>query len=233
MSTITNTSSIPTPINLSISSARHKMIEQQIRPWGIWDLDVLRALELIKREHFVTEDQINLAFTDTEISILNTSEVMLEPKIEARVLQTIKPTGKESVLEIGTGSGYMAALLGYFAKQVTSVDINSDLIKFAQENLNKSKIPNVKLEVGDAAHGWGNNSYDIICVSGGLPTLSDSLKAQLNIGGKLFAFIGKEPVMTAIVVTRVSHDYFQTEGIFETFVPMLKVPENELSSFVF
>lgn len=229
MNTITHT----TPINLSISSARHKMIEQQIRPWGIWDLDVLRALELIKREHFVTEDQINLAFTDTEISILNTSEVMLEPKIEARVLQTIKPTGKESVLEIGTGSGYMAALLGYFAKQVTSVDINSDLIKFAQENLNKSKIPNVKLEVGDAAHGWGNNSYDIICVSGGLPALSDSLKAQLNIGGKLFAFVGKEPVMTAIVVTRVSHDYFQTEGIFETFVPMLKVPENELSSFVF
>lgn len=221
------------PINLSISSARHKMIEQQIRPWGIWDLQVLGALELIRRENFVTEDQVNLAFTDTELPILNTAEVMLEPKIEARVLQEIKPTGKETVLEVGTGSGYMAALLGYFAKQVTSVDINSDLIKFAQENINKSKIPNVKLEVGDAAHGWGNASYDIICVSGGLPAVSDSLKAQLNVGGKLFAFIGQEPVMTAVLITRVSHDYFQTEGIFETFVPMLKVPENELKSFVF
>ena len=222
-----------TPINVSIASARFKMLEQQIRPWGIWDLDVLKALELIKREHFVTEDQINLAFTDTELSILNTDEVMLEPKVEARVLQTIKPTGKETVLEIGTGSGYMAALLGYFAKHVTSVDINSDLINFAHENINKSKIPNVKLEVGDAAHGWGNASYDIICVSGGLPKIADSLKAQLNIGGKMFAFVGQEPVMTAVLITRVSHDYFQTEGIFETLVPMLKVPENELKSFVF
>ena len=233
ISNMSSAASIPPPINLSISSARYKMIEQQIRPWGIWNPDVLEVLNIIKREHFVTEDQVNLAFTDIELPISNSNEVMLEPKVEARVLQTIKPTGKESVLEIGTGSGYMAALLGYFAKQVTSVDINADLIRFAQENLNKSKIPNVKLEVGDAAHGWGNGSYDIICVSGGLPALSDSLKAQLNIGGKLFAFIGQEPVMTAVLVTRVSHDYFQTEGVFETLIPMLKVPESELKSFVF
>ena len=220
-------------IQLSISAARHKMIEQQIRPWSISDLDVLAVLELIKREQFVREDQINLAFTDILLPILNSGEVMLEPKIEARVLQTIKPTGKESVLEIGTGSGYMAALLAYFAKHVTTVDINSDLIKFAQENINKSKLPNVKLEVGDGAHGWGNNKYDIICVSGGLPSVPKTLRDQLNIGGKLFAFIGREPVMTATLITRVSHDYFQSQGVFETLVPMLKVPETELKSFVF
>lgn len=233
MNTTVNTLASPTSINLSISAARHKMIEQQIRPWSISDLDVLAVLTIIKREHFVTEDQVNLAFTDIQLPILNSGEVMLEPKIEARVLQAIKPTGKESVLEIGTGSGYMAALLAYFAKQVTSVDINGDLIKFARENLNKSKTPNVKLEVGDAAHGWGNGTYDIICVSGGLPAISEALKAQLNVGGKLFAFVGQAPVMTAVLVTRISHDYFHTQGIFETLVPMLKVPETELKTFVF
>lgn len=233
MKTTVNTLASTSSINLSISAARHKMIEQQIRPWSISDLDVLGALNLIKREQFVTEEQINLAFTDTQLPILNTTEVMLEPKIEARVLQAIKPTGKESVLEIGTGSGYMAALLAYFAKHVTSVDINADLVKFALENLNKSKTPNIKLEVGDAAHGWGNDSYDIICVSGGLPKVSETLKNQLNIGGKLFAFVGQAPVMTAVLITRISHDFFHTQGIFETLVPMLRVPENELKSFVF
>ena len=230
------------PISLSISNARFKMIEQQIRPWNVSDKEVLSVLNIVKREAFVTDAQTNLAFMDILLPInnnansANSGEVMLEPKLEARVLQTIKPTGKEDVLEIGTGSGYMAALLGYFAKHVTTVEINPDLAKFAQENLNKSRIPNVTVNVGDAAHGWANGqsqSYDIIVVSGGLPQVSKTLQAQLKIGGRLLAFVGNEPVMSAVLITRVSQDYYKTEILFETLVPMLKVAKSELENFVF
>lgn len=226
----------PSTIALSIAAARHKMIEQQIRPWSISDLDVLGVLKIVKREHFVTEDQINLAFMDMQLPILNSGETMLEPKIEARVLQALKPNGKETVLEVGTGSGYMAALLAYFAKHVTSVEIKPELASFAIENLNKSRIPNVSVETGDGANGWETSegqSYDIICVSGGLPKISKELQNQLKVGGRLLAFVGQEPVMSAVLVTRISHDIFQTKTLFETMVPMLKVPQDTLQTFVF
>ena len=161
---------------------------------------------------------------------------MLEPKLEARILQTIKPSGKERVLEVGTGSGYMAALLAYFAKHVTTVEINPELASFAQDNIQKSRIPNVSVVVGDGAHGWNiekNEEFDIICVSGGVPSISKQLLSQLKIGGKLLAFVGQAPVMSAVLVTRLSHDYFQNKALFETLVPMLKLPKDELESFVF
>lgn len=223
-------------IALSIADARHKMIEQQIRPWSISDLDVLGVLKIVKREHFVTEDQINLAFMDMQLPILNSGDTMLEPKIEARVLQALKPNGKETVLEVGTGSGYMAALLAYFAKHVTSVEINPELASFAIENLNKSRIPNVSVETGDGANGWEisqGQSYDVICVSGGLPALPKELQNQLKVGGRLLAFVGQEPVMSAVLVKRISHDIFQTKTLFETMVPMLKVPQDTMNTFVF
>ena len=231
-----NLSSTHSQINLSFNAARHKMIEQQIRPWNVSDLDVLNLLNTLKREHFVTEAQENLAFTDTQLPISTSDQVMLEPKLEARILQTIKPTGKEQVLEIGTGSGYMAALLAYFAKHVTTVEINSDLANFALENIQKSRIPNITVAVGDGAHGWNidkNADFDIICISGGVPEVSKQLLSQLKIGGKLFAFVGQAPVMSAVLVTRVSHDYFQNKALFETLVPMLKLPKDELETFVF
>lgn len=226
----------PSTIALSIADARHKMIEQQIRPWSISDLDVLGVLKIVKREYFVREDQINLAFMDIQLPISNSSETMLEPKIEARVLQALKPNGKENVLEIGTGSGYMAALLAYFAKHVTSVEIKPELASFAIENLNKSRIPNVSVEIGDGANGWETSegqSYDIICVSGGLPKISKELQNQLKVGGRLLAFVGQEPVMSAVLITRISHDIFQTKTLFETMVPMLKVPQDTMNTFVF
>lgn len=230
------TSSASNSIALSIANARHKMIEQQIRPWSISDLEVLNVLKVIKREHFVTDAQINLAFMDIQLPILDSGETMLEPKIEARVLQALKPNGKETVLEIGTGSGYMAALLGYFAKHVTSIEMNPQLAAFAIENLNKSRIPNVSVETGDGANGWEVNegqSYDIICVSGGLPKIPKDLQNQLKVGGRLLAFVGQEPVMSAVLITRISHDLFQSKTLFETMVPMLKVPQDTLKTFVF
>ncbi len=220
----------------SIASARHKMIEQQIRPWGISETKYLDALEIVKRELFVDELQIPLAFSDLLLPIHGTQEVMMEPKVEIRVLQALAPSGKEEVLEVGTGSGYMAALLGYFSKTVKTVDIKPELVAFAALNLNKCRIPNVRAEVGDATKGWhieNNQSYDIICISGAVTKVSEGLKSQLKIGGRLFAFIGQEPLMSATLVKRISHDYFQTQVLFETLVPMLQVDQAELSSFEF
>ena len=233
---MTTTNSSHAEISLSVSDARFKMIEQQIRPWNVSDQDVLEVLNLIKREQFVAESQVNLAFTDTQLPILGSDQKMFEPKVEARVLQAVKPNGMETVLEIGTGSAYMAALLGYFAKHVTSVEINPSLVPQAIENLNKSHIPNVTIEVGDAAHGWKTadaQTYDVICVSGGLPKVSDTLRSQLNVGGRLFAFVGDDLLMNAVLITRISHDFYQTKTLFETVVPMLKVTKAELENFVF
>jgi protein-L-isoaspartate(D-aspartate) O-methyltransferase len=235
MTTSTTTPENDTPV-WNISSARFKMIEQQIRPWGISEKRYLDVLEIVKREIFVEESQIPLAFSDLQLPIAGTQEVMMEPKIEVRVLQALAPIGKEEVLEVGTGSGYMAALLGYFAKTVRSVEINPQLVDFAVTNLNKCRIPNVRVEQGDAYKGWGmesNQSYDIICVSGGVVRVSEELKSQLNIGGRLVAFIGQEPMMTATLIKRVSHDYYQTQSLFETLVPMLKFDQKELSHFEF
>lgn len=223
-------------MTIDITNFRHKMIEQQIRPWRVTDLQVLEALNIIRRENFATEAQLPLVFSDIFLPILDTSEVMLEPKIEARVLQALKPNGHDLVLEIGTGSGYMAALLAYFAKSVTTIERIPELADFAITNLNKCRIPNVKLEVGDGSEGWkvsGNSAYDIICVSGGLKEVPTSLKEQLTIGGRLLAFVGEAPLMSAVLITRLSHDYFQSQSIFETLVPMLVSVESQKELFEF
>lgn len=223
-------------MTINITNFRYKMIEQQIRPWSISDIQVLETLNIIRRELFALESQLPLVFSDIFLPIQNTQEVMMEPKIEARVLQAIKPNNKDIVLEIGTGSGYMAALLAYFAKSVTSVEIRPELADFAIDNLHKCRIPNVRVEIGDASNGWKvaeNNTYDIICISGGLKEIPTTIRNQLNIGGKLLAFVGQAPVMSAILVTRHSHDYFQTESLFETLVPMLQTESTNIEEFEF
>jgi len=223
-------------MTINITNFRHKMIEQQIRPWSISDIQVLETLNIIRRELFALDSQLPLVFSDIFLPIQHSQEVMMEPKIEARVLQAIKPRGQDQVLEIGTGSGYMAALLAYFAKSVTTVEIRPELADFAIDNFHKCRIPNIRVEVGDASAGWKvseNNTYDIICISGGLKEIPISLKNQLNIGGKLLAFVGQEPVMSAILITRHSHDYFQTESLFETLVPMLKTKSANIEQFEF
>ena len=148
---------------------------------------------------------------------------MLEPKIEARVLQELHVRTTDTVLEIGTGSGYMAALLGARASQVTTVEIEPDLAARARENLVAVGALNVRVEVGDASQGWPVHApYDVIVVSGGLPVLPQELVAQLRPGGRLIAFIGAEPLMNATLVT-LHADGSQTEEIiFETLLPTLR-----------
>jgi len=220
----------------SVSGARHKMIEQQIRPWGILDTKYLELLDIVKREFFVEESQIPLAFSDLQLPIANSCEVMMEPKVEVRILQALAPTGKDEILEIGTGSGYMAALLAYFAKMVKTIEINPQLADFAISNLNKCRIPNVRVTVGDGVNGWSldaNLQFDVICISGAVVQVSDLIQSQLRVGGRLFAFVGQAPLMEAVLIKRISHDYFQTQVIFETLVPMLKLDQKELNSFEF
>ena len=215
---------------------RYKLIEQQIRPWKVCDLDILETLHKIPREQFVAPGQEVLAFIDTKLPLpgaKHPNQVMLEPKMEARILQALKPKKNEKVLEVGAGSGYMAALLASYAKSVTSVDLDPEMVTLAKSNLARALISNVTVEEGDAYTGWGDQTYDIICISGGMPTLYEGLKQQLAIGGRLVAFIGDEPMMNAVLVTRKNATIFTEEVLFETYIPHLSSAKVTKGSFVF
>jgi len=215
---------------------RYKLIEQQIRPWNVSNLWVLEALRQIPRETFVPENQAILAFADTKLPLpqaKNPSQTMLEPKMEARLLQALNIKRTDKALEVGAGSGYMAALLANFAKSVTSVDIDPEMVTLAKSNLARAYISNVQVEVGDAYTGWGDQSYDVICVSGGMPSLYEGLKQQLAIGGRLVAFIGEAPVMNAVLVTRHDATNFSEEILFETLIAHISSPKVKPSGFHF
>jgi len=206
---------------MNIEQARFNMIEQQIRPWDVLDQEVLGLLAVVKREHFVPVAYQALAFADFEIP-LPAGQQMLSPKVEARVLQELAVKKHESVLEIGTGSGYMAALLAHRAQHVLTVDILPELTTFAKDNFASNGVTNVEAVTGDAALGWPAQApYDVICVSGGLPLLPPEMLNQLKIGGRLSAFVGMRPVMTAQIVTRVSETEFRVAEVFDTYVPPL------------
>jgi protein-L-isoaspartate(D-aspartate) O-methyltransferase len=214
-----------TPV-LDIERARFNMIEQQIRPWEVLDQSVLDLLAAVKREEFVPPAYRNLAFVDMEVPLsldgCGSGECMLTPKVEARVLQALALRPDDQVLEIGAGSGYMAALLGARAGQVTSVELNPQLLAFARHNLQKNGMSNVQLELGDGARGWNHTSgYDAIVISGGLPFLPESFLQALKPHGRLTAFIGAGPVMDAVLVTRTADQSFDTVALFETQVPYL------------
>ena len=215
---------------MDLEQARHNMIEQQIRPWNVLDQQVLDTLSIIKREQFVPETLRNLAFVDTALP-LPQRQYMLSPKVEARILQAVKPQKHEQVLEIGTGSGYLSALLAYHAQSVTSIEIFPALVELARHNLSRSYIDNVNVITGNGARGWAG-SYDVICISGGLLSLPQIFLNQLNVGGRIFAFIGEAPVITAQLITRTTVDRYHQSTLFESHVePLIQVPYS--SRFVF
>lgn len=175
---------------MNIEQARFNMIEQQIRPWDVLDQDVLNLLSIVKRENFVPAAYRNIAFADLEIP-LPAGQHMLFPRVEARVLQELAVKKHEVVLEIGAGSGYMAALLAARGRSVTTVEIEPELAKLAAENLTANGVSNAQVELGDGARGWKEGeTYDVICVSGGLPVMPQEFLDQLKIGGRLAAFVG-------------------------------------------
>lgn len=206
---------------MNIEKARFNMIEQQIRTWDVLDTNILDLLVVVKREAFVPAAYQTLAFVDTQIPLPN-GECMFAPKMEARILHELGVNKHEQVLEIGAGSGYMAALLAHRARQVTTVDIDPVLKNLAENNLRQYGVSNVDVALGNGAQGWGGGTYDVIVISGSLPVLPDSFLKQLAIGGRLFAIIGQSPVMSAQIITRVAETGFNTARIFETDVKPLR-----------
>jgi protein-L-isoaspartate(D-aspartate) O-methyltransferase len=206
---------------MNIEQARFNMIEQQIRPWDVLDLDVLDLLVVVKREQFVPQAYKDLAFFDTEIPLPG-GESMLAPRVEARLLQEAKIKKHETVLEIGAGSGYMAALLAHRARHVTTVEIRHELRDLAAKNLAAYGVSNVDVVEGDGARGWGSETYDVILISGSLPVLPEAFLKQLKIGGRLLVTIGEEPVMSAQCITRTAESVFETVKLFETSIKPLQ-----------
>lgn len=216
---------------MNIEQARFNMVEQQIRPWDVLDSQILDLLFEVRREDFVPESWRGLAFADLEIP-LGENAMMLSPKMEARMLQELVIRHSDRVLEVGTGSGYVAALLGRLAKEVITVEINPILAQSARERLAKHGAHNVKVMQGDAAHDWSEGSpWDVILVSGAVATEPSALLQRLNIGGRLLAVVGDAPVMHATLWTRLEQG-FQSLVLFETVIPALhNAPQPERFSF--
>jgi protein-L-isoaspartate(D-aspartate) O-methyltransferase len=207
---------------MDVEQARFNMIESQVRTWDVLDQAVLDALSAVRREEFVPAQHRALAFADMEIP-LGHGEVMLSPKLEARMVQELALTPIDKVLEVGTGSGYVTALLARLAGQVVSIERIEDLAHSAARKLAGHDIRNITLDVGEAGEGWPSLApYDAILLTGSVPLLPDAFKSQLAVGGRLLAVIGEAPVMTATLITRLSETAFQRNGLFETCIAPLR-----------
>jgi protein-L-isoaspartate(D-aspartate) O-methyltransferase len=201
--------------------ARTNMVEQQIRTWEVLDQDVLDLLYVVPREEFVPEKHRTLAFADMEIPI-GEGQRMWQPKMEARVLQELGLRKTDRVLEVGTGSGYLTALMSHRASRVFSVEIDPKLAEFGRANLERHSADGVTLETGDAARGWGSHApYDVIVLTGSTPILPRALVEQLAPGGRLFAVVGEAPVMSARLVTAGVPGAWRSTDLFETVIAPL------------
>ena len=206
---------------MNFEQARANMVEQQIRTWEVLDQDVLDLLYAVPREEFVPEKYRDLAFSDLEIPI-GEGEKMWMPKLEARVLQELGLRKVDRVLEVGTGSAYLTALMSHRASHVYSVELRPALAAFGRANLARHGADNVTLETGDAARGWTRHApYDAIVLTGSTPVLPQALLAQLAPGGRLFAVVGEAPAMRARLVTCSAPGAWRSTDLFETVIAPL------------
>jgi len=229
---------------MNYEQARFNMIEQQIRPWEVLDSQVLSLLALVRREDFVPTACRALAFVDMQIPLPpqhNPGQCMLEPKVEARILQDLAVQKHEKVLEIGTGSGYMAALLAHRAQQVITLEIEPALVEIARRNLQKAGIYNAEVRLADGAanlaeavsdNGPLRGPFDVIVLSGSVAEVPAALLDLLKVGGRLSAVVGYEPMMRATLITRVSKESFRTLQAWDTVAPrLLNFPEPSTFTF--
>ena len=217
---------------MNIEQARFNMIEQQIRPWNVLDPQILQLLSDVKREAFVSAAHQSLAFVDMELPLAD-GQCMLFPKVEARLLQDLNVQKHERVLEIGAGSGYMAALLAHRAVQVITLEIKPALVELAKSNLRLAGIGNVEVRLGDGAKDVSAlGSFDVIVLSGSVASVPQALLALLKPGGRLAAIVGDEPIMQAHFVKRESGDKFVTTRPWDMCAPrLLSFPETSAFSF--
>jgi protein-L-isoaspartate(D-aspartate) O-methyltransferase len=218
----------------SLDQLRFNMIEQQIRPWDVLDPEVLDLLGRLRREEFVPAAHKGLAFADLMVPLrgrpdeaLRLGQVMLEPKVEARLLQEVAPRPHEKVLEVGAGSGYMAALLAGSAQRVVSLEIEPELVRLARENLQRAGISNAEVREGNGSRGLpAEGPFDCIVLSGSVAEVPPALLQQLKVGGRLAAIVGEEPVMRATLVTRTGDTTYTTAQRWDTVAPrLLHFPE--------
>jgi Protein-L-isoaspartate carboxylmethyltransferase len=201
---------------MDITQARSNAIDQQIRPWGGLNYIANNALRDTPREDFVPEKYQNLAFADIEIPLSNKAK-MLSPKIEGRLLDALNIKKDETVLEVGTGSGYLTAVISKLCKSITSIEIDEELSNNAQERLNTLNINNAQLEVGDASKGWSSNDFfDVVVVGSAVPRITGRYFHLLNVGGRIFVVEGTGNAMSAKLITRISEHKWETKSLFET-----------------
>ena len=206
---------------MDFEQARHNMIEQQIRTWEVLDVSVLDLFQTLHREDFVPAAYRRLALADINVPLAH-DQVTMTPKMEARLLQSVAIQRTDRVLEVGTGCGFMTALLGSAAGEVHSVDIFPEFTNTAGPKLSRYGIGNVRLHTGDAALGWPQvGPYDVMVITGSVPVLPDAYAEQLAPGGRLFVIAGQSPAMEALLITRTRGGGLSRESLFETDLPPL------------
>lgn len=217
---------------MNLEQTRFNMVEQQIRPWDVLDPEVIKLLFELRREEFVPAAYRSLAFVDMEIP-LGHGEVMLTPKMEARILQELQVSNTDKILEIGSGSGYLTSLLAKKGGHVCSIEIIPELNMIAEQNLRAHDITNVTLEVGDASHGWPEKGpYDVIVLTGSTPVLPEEFQNSLTVGGRLFVVEGCAPVMNAVLIRCEDKGVYSKVCLFETCIPALRNAQQK-NQFIF
>ena len=208
-------------MTMNFEQARHNMVEQQVRTWEVLDARVLSLFESIQREDFVPVRYRKMAFADLHIP-LEHDEFMMKPIVEGRLLQAVDIQPEETVLEIGTGSGFVTACLARLAKQVVSVDIHESFTQRARELLGEKDINNVELFTGDVMSGWQpEQAQDVVVVTGSVPSVPEAFMGWVNPGGRLFCIVGESPAMEAWLFTRLNATEWRRECLFETDLPAL------------
>ena len=216
-------------------TALYNMIEQQIRPWDVYNPALLEALNDIPRENFLPSELRPFAYMDTELSLIidgkDTGTKLMPPRLLARIVQELDLQGTENVALVGLGDGYLAALLAKFSRTVTVYEINEDILHFAQDNLNQANIQNVNYELADGLQA-SSDKFDVVVLAGSITRLTPALLNKIVVGGQLFAIVGQAgmPTMSALLVTRTDEQAWSQKVLFETVLPPLKEKENKAST---